>query len=73
MMAAKAKAVPGFSVMIFWILCIFTAIEVQSFSLDDKFEEELFIKPLNNDFVYAYFQFTTTWNVPFEAESCMYK
>jgi len=72
MMAAKAKAVPGFCVMIFVILCILTAREVQSFSLDDKFEEELFIKPLNNDFVYAYFQFTTTWNVPFEAESCMY-
>jgi hypothetical protein len=70
MMAAKATAVPGFGVMIILILCICAAREVQSFSLDDKFEEELFIKPLNNDFVYAYFQFTTTWNVPFEAKSC---
>jgi len=70
MMAAKRRAVPGSAMFLPLILALFSASGSFGFGLDDKFDEELLIKPLNNDFVYAYFQFTTTWDVPFEAESC---
>lgn len=41
-----------------------------SFLLEDHFEEELYLKPLPSGHIYSNFQFTTIWNVPFEAESC---
>ena len=30
--------------------------------IDDEFNEELFIKPLQKGYVYSNFQFTTKWN-----------
>ncbi|XP_065331877.1 GPI transamidase component PIG-T [Cloeon dipterum] len=54
---------------LYLFLTLLSTSSVECFNLDDQFEEELLIKPLNNDFVYAYFQFTTTWDVPFEAKS----
>ncbi|KAJ4436092.1 hypothetical protein ANN_18719 [Periplaneta americana] len=35
----------------------------------DYFDEELLLKPLPSGHVYAYFQFTTLWDVQFEASS----
>ncbi|XP_014667346.1 PREDICTED: GPI transamidase component PIG-T-like [Priapulus caudatus] len=42
------------------ITCCFFAISVCD---KDNYVEELFIKPLNNGFIYTHFQFTTKWNV----------
>lgn len=39
-----------------------------SCSRKDSFHEELLLKPLPSGHVYAYFQFTTLWDVPFESE-----
>jgi hypothetical protein len=39
----------------------------------DYFDEELLLKPLSSGHVYAYFQFTTIWEVEFEATSCKLK
>ena len=36
----------------------------------DYFDEELLLKPLPSGHIYAYFQFTTVWDVEFEATSC---
>jgi phosphatidylinositol glycan class T len=36
----------------------------------DFFDEELLLKPLPSGHIYAYFQFTTVWDVEFEATSC---
>lgn len=33
-----------------------------SYQQNDKFHEELLIKPLASGHVYSYFQFTTVWN-----------
>ena len=34
----------------------------------DQFHEELFLKPMSSGHVYAYFQFTTVWNVDVKDE-----
>jgi phosphatidylinositol glycan class T len=39
----------------------------------DYFDEELLLKPLPSGHIYAYFQFTTVWDVEFEANSCKLK
>jgi len=43
---------------------------VTSTQQKDYFDEELLLKPLPSGHVYAYFQFTTLWDVEFEASSC---
>jgi len=40
------------------------------FSIEDSFNEELYIKPLQSGHVYSYFQFTTLWKQTAE-HSCM--
>lgn len=40
-----------------------------AFASNDKFHEELFIKPLQSGHVYTYFQFTTQWALK-NNESC---
>ncbi|XP_076642019.1 phosphatidylinositol glycan anchor biosynthesis class T [Halictus rubicundus] len=39
------------------------------FSYDDFFDEELMLKPLSSNHVYAYFQFTTVWEAPKETKT----
>lgn len=36
----------------------------------DTFTEELFIKPLYSEQLYAHFQFTTKWDTDPETETC---
>ncbi|XP_049854361.1 GPI transamidase component PIG-T [Schistocerca gregaria] len=48
------------------ILCLTV---VLASSKNDVFNEELLLKPLPDDHVYAYFQFTTVWDVEPDAES----
>lgn len=45
---------------------------VRSLIINDKFHEELYMKPLPSGHVYSYFQFTTVWNTSFEFNTCMY-
>ncbi|XP_055546383.1 GPI transamidase component PIG-T [Wyeomyia smithii] len=42
---------------------IFLAIVQPSLQFNDKFDEEMLIKPLPDGFVYSYFQFTTRWDL----------
>ncbi|XP_055632148.1 GPI transamidase component PIG-T [Toxorhynchites rutilus septentrionalis] len=42
---------------------ILLAIVHQSFQFNEVFDEELFVKPLPDGFVYSYFQFTTRWEL----------
>lgn len=54
-------------------IIFFTIFTLSSgFVLEDKFEEELYLKPLPSGHIYSTFQFTTIWNVPFEAQSCKF-
>jgi phosphatidylinositol glycan class T len=39
----------------------------------DYFDEELLLKPLPSGHVYAYFQFTTIWDIESEDASCKLK
>lgn len=41
-------------------------------SYEDKFYEELLLKPLHSQQLYAYFQFSTLWDAPAKSESCKY-
>lgn len=36
---------------------------------EDSFDEELLLKPLYNDHIYAHFQFTTRWSVQEDKEN----
>lgn len=66
------------SIPISWLIVgILTVINfdwtlVSSTNDNDFYNEELLIKPLANDHVYAYFQFTTIWNVELEQNSCKF-
>lgn len=40
---------------------------------NDFFEEELMLKPLSSNHVYAYFQFTTVWEAPKESKICEFE
>lgn len=40
---------------------------------NDYFDEELLLKPLPSGHVFAYFQFTTIWDVESEATFCKLK
>lgn len=48
---------------------IFISIINNCVSHDDFFDEELMLKPLPSNHVYAYFQFTTVWETPKHTES----
>lgn len=39
-------------------------------SQNDFFDEELMLKPLSNNYVYAYFQFTTVWETTKDIKTC---
>jgi hypothetical protein len=52
------------------LLCLHCIYCVICTPLKDYFDEELLLKPLPSGHVYAYFQFTTLWDVEFEATSC---
>jgi hypothetical protein len=53
--------------VLFFLHCISSVICTPQ---KDYFDEELLLKPLASGHVYAYFQFTTLWDVEFEATSC---
>lgn len=52
------------------LLCLQCVSSVICTPQKDYFDEELLLKPLPSGHVYAYFQFTTLWDVEFEATSC---
>ncbi|XP_015434008.1 PREDICTED: GPI transamidase component PIG-T, partial [Dufourea novaeangliae] len=47
---------------------VFSIIKIVS-PYNDFFDEELMLKPLSSNHVYAYFQFTTLWEAPKEAKT----
>ncbi|PNF27160.1 GPI transamidase component PIG-T [Cryptotermes secundus] len=51
------------------LLCLQCISSVICTPQKDYFDEELLLKPLPSGHVYAYFQFTTLWDVDFEATS----
>lgn len=51
------------------VLFLHSTICVTSVPSKDYFDEELLLKPLPSGHIYAYFQFTTVWDVEFEATS----
>lgn len=51
------------------ILSAFNLIACVTASLD-HFTEELLIKPLYTEQLYAYFHFSTIWNTDYEQETC---
>jgi hypothetical protein len=55
------------------VLFLHSTICVTSVPSKDYFDEELLLKPLPSGHIYAYFQFTTVWDVEFEATSCKLK
>jgi Gpi16 subunit, GPI transamidase component. len=53
------------------VVCfLHSAVYVTCIPSKDYFDEELLLKPLPSGHIYAYFQFTTVWDVEFEANSC---
>lgn len=53
------------------LLIIFAFLYVCECSLnEDQFNEELLLKPLYSDQLYAYFQFSTIWNTESKTETC---
>jgi phosphatidylinositol glycan class T len=58
---------------VFVSLILHSIFSVKSAPQKDYFDEELLLKPLPSGHVYAYFQFTTIWEVESEATSCKLK
>uniref|UniRef100_A0A182TB29 GPI transamidase component PIG-T n=1 Tax=Anopheles maculatus TaxID=74869 RepID=A0A182TB29_9DIPT len=46
-----------------WNVLVLALLKATSAEFSDVFDEELFIKPLPDKFVYSYFQFTTRWEL----------
>ena len=46
-----------------------TVVVVAVIAKNDQFHEELLLKPMTSGHVYAYFQFTTIWEVDTSADS----
>lgn len=53
--------------ILFFIFVIFIKF---IFCQNDFFDEELMLKPLSNNYVYAYFQFTTVWETTKDVKMC---
>lgn len=51
------------------ILCMFSVF-ISSIASSDFFTEELLLKPLYTEQLYAHFHFSTIWNTDSEKESC---
>lgn len=56
-----------------WIVvCIINQLRCTQSLADDIFTEELLVKPLFGNQVYAHFNFATVWSVEPENENCKY-
>jgi hypothetical protein len=54
------------------LMCLYCISAVICTPQKDYFDEELLLKPLPSGHVYAYFQFTTLWDIELEATTCKY-
>lgn len=52
-----------------FVLCVSTVFWLAT-AISDHFTEELLLKPLYTEQLYAHFHFSTIWNTDYENESC---